>query len=277
MRRIALVLLLSAAGSAFAADIEIEAGLGRALPTYTEDYSYVPQLSGLNIPRLRLEQRGSFQLDARGSTAWTAAGTVYFAHSVGIEARLDSASVDVALEDVTFDVTATLPPLPPVSRHFELASGAVRVSDLRPVSLNLKLRAGGPVAFTLSGGVSYLGELEAVATQALGLGIEEILRGEPVLSALALRAATEATQEGTGGKLGANLGAGLRIGLGSRLHLGAEARAFVFRTRRLVWSAAEAADSPLEQALLDDVLERLPEIEFTPTYWRVTAGLGLTL
>src|SRR4029453_17199421 len=98
MRRLLLALLLSAAGPtiagpALAADVEIEAGLGRALPTYTQDYSYFPQLSGLNVPRLRLEQRGSFQLDARGSTAWTVAGAAYFADSVGIEARLDSASV----------------------------------------------------------------------------------------------------------------------------------------------------------------------------------------
>jgi hypothetical protein len=276
MRRLPLALILSLAGPALAADIEIEAGLGRALPTYTQDYSYSPQLSGLNIPGLRIEQRGSFQLDARGSTAWTVAGAVYFSDNVGIEARLDSASVDVTLDDVVFDVTATLPPLPPISRRFELASGAVRVDDVRPLSLNLKVRTGS-VPLTFSGGVSYLGELEAVATQALGLGVEGIRGGEPLLSALALRATTEATQEGTGGKLGANLGAGLRIGLGSRLLLLADARAFVFQKRRLVWSAAETPDSPLEQALLDDVLERLPAIEFTPTYWRVTAGLGLSL
>ena len=276
MRRLLLALLFSVAGPALAADVDIEAGLGRALPTYTQDYSYFPQLSGLNVPRLRIEQSGSFQLDARGSTAWTVAGAVYFADNVAIEARLDSASVDVTLEDVVFDVTATLPPLPPISRRFELPSGAVHVDDLRPLSLNLKLRTGS-VPLTFSGGVSYLGELEAVATQALGLGVAGIAGGEPVLSALALRAATQATQEGTGGKLGANLGAGLRIGVGSHLLLVAEARAFVFQKRRLVWSAAEAPDSPLEQALLDDVLERLPSIEFTPTYWRVTAGLGLSL
>jgi hypothetical protein len=277
MRCLSFAVLLSAAAPALAGELEIEAAVGKALPTYTQTYSYFPRISGVNIPRLRLEQRGSFQLDARGSTAWTAAAALYFAASVGVEARLDSAKVDVGLVNVVFDVTATLPPLPPVSYHFDLPSGAVRIDDVRPLSLNLKLRAPGSVPLTLSGGVSYLGELNAVATQPLGLGVEGILGSGPAISTLALRAATQATQAGSGGKLGANLGAGLRVPVGSRVSVVAEARAFVFRKRRLVWSAAEAPSGPVEQALLDDVLERLPAIEFTPTYWRVTAGLSLTL
>ena len=259
------------------AELEIEAGLGRALPTYSQTYSYSPRLSGLNIPRLRLEQSGGFRLDAQGSTAWTLAAALYLTKGFGIEARLDSARVDVGLEDVVFDVSATLPPLPPVSYHFDLPSGAVRVDDVRPLSLNLKLRAPASFPLTLSAGVSYLGELDAVATQPLGLGIERLVGAAPVLSALALRAETQASQEGTGGKLGANLGIGLRIPIGSRLSLVAEGRAFVFQERRLVWSAAEAPSGPVEQALLADVLERLPAVEFTPTYWRVTAGLALGL
>ena len=269
-----IIVVLLASVPAFSGDVEIEAALGRALPTYTETYTYFPSSPGLNIPRLRLEQRGSFQLDARGSTAWALAAAVYFADNLGVEGRLDSAQVDVSLVDVTFDVTATLPPLPAASYHFDLPSGAVRVADVRPLSLNLKLRT---LPLTLSGGVSYLGELDAVATQPLGLGIEGIVRGGPALSTLALRATTQATQEGSGGKLGANLGAGLRFAVAPRLSVLAEARAFVFRKRRLVWSAAETPSGPVEQALLDDVLERLPAIEFTPTYWRVTAGLLLQL
>jgi hypothetical protein len=96
-----------------------------------------------------------------------------------------------------------------------------------------------------------------------------------VLAALALRATTQAAEEGSGGKLGANLGVGLRIPVGSTVSLVAEARGFVFQKRRLVWSAAEAPSSAVEQELLEDVLERLPRIEFTPSYWRVTAGLGV--
>jgi hypothetical protein len=274
MRRVSLPALLLVAGPALAGDVEIEAALGRAMPSYTEGYSYFPRFSGLNIPGLRVEQSGSFQLDARGSTAWTLAAAFYFADSVGVEARFDSAKVDVSLVDVAFDVTATLPPLPPVSYHFDLPSGSVRVDDVRPLSLNLKLRGLGPL--TLSGGVSYLGELHAVATQPLGLGVERIVAGAPVLSSLALRAATEASETGTGGRLGANLAAGLRIPVGSRLALVAEARAFVFKKRRLVWDAAEAPSGPVEQALLDEVLTRLPAVEFTPTYWRLTGGLSLT-
>lgn len=277
MRSLPLAVLLSVAAPALAGDIEIEAAIGRALPTYTQTYSYFPRISGVSIPRLRLEQRGSFQLDASGSTAWTVAAAMYFAESVGVEARLDSARVDVSLVDVVFDVTATLTPLPPVSYHFDLPSGAVRLNDVRPLSLNLKLRAPGSVPLTLSGGVSYLGELNAVATQRLGLGVEGIVGSGPAIATLALRAATQTTQTGSGGKLGANLGAGLRIPVGSRLSVVAEARAFVFRKRRLVWSAAEAPSGPLEQALLDDVLERLPAIEFTPTYWRAALGVSLRL
>jgi hypothetical protein len=275
--RSSLTLLLWAATPVLGAELEIEAALGRALPSYSETYSYFPQASGLNVPRLRLEQSGSFVLDAHGSTAWTAAAALYFGGSFGLEARLDSAQVDVSLEDVTFDVTASLPPLPPLSQHFELPSGVVQVDDVRPLSLNLKLRSLGPLPLTLSGGLSYLGELNAVATQPLGLGLEGIVGGRPVLAALALRATTQATEEGSGGKLGANLGLGLRIPVGSTLSVVAEARAFVFQKRRLVWSAAEAPSSPVEQELLEDVLERLPRIEFTPSYWRVTAGLGLRL
>jgi hypothetical protein len=271
----ALAVLWLAAGHVHASELEIEAAFGRALATYTETYTYFPRVSGLEVPGLRLEQRGGFQIDARGSTAWSAAATFYFVDAVGLEARLDSAQVDLELVDVFFDVTATLPPLPPVSHHVDLPAGVVRVDDLRTLSLNLKFRTGGPVVLSLSGGVSRLGELDAVATQPMGLGVEGITNGDLDISTLALRATTESAPTDSG-KLGANVGAGVRIRVGPKLALLAEARGFVFKKRRLVWAAAEAPGSPLEEDLLEEVLRSLPATELTPAYWRVAAGLSLT-
>ena len=270
-----LAVLWLAAGQVHGSELELEAALGRALATYTETYTYFPRFSGLEVPGLRLEQRGGFQIDARGSSAWSAAATFYFVAAVGVEARLDSAQVDLELVDVFFDVTATLPPLPPVSHHIDLPAGVVRVDDLRTLSLNLKLRTGGPVALSLSGGVSRLGELGAVATQPMGLGVEGITNGDLDISTLALRATTESAQTDAG-KLGANVGAGVRIRVGPKLAVLVEARGFVFKKRRLVWAAAEAPASPLEEALLEEVLRSLPATELIPAYWRVAAGLSLT-
>jgi hypothetical protein len=93
---------------------------------------------------------------------------------------------------------------------------------------------------------------------------------------VALRADTEATESGNGGRFGVNGGVGVQIGLGPHVALAVEGRGFAFKERRLVWSAATSPTSPLEQRALEQVLAQLPSVEFSPVFFQVVAGLAVT-
>jgi hypothetical protein len=277
MNRIGSALLLVAlsAATASAGSFEIAAYGGRALPTYNQSFSYNPTLSGL--PQgVTVTQQGALTLDAKGGTAFAGAATWYLAGPLGIEGRIDSIGVKADVTGARFQATASFPGLPSVSGSVDFPPGVVTVDRLRPVSLNLKLRTPGPLRFTISGGVSYLSELKAVATQPLGLGVTGISGGRLQVASLALRADSQAIESGKQGKIGANAGAGIQLGLGPNFALVAEARGFLFKKRRVVWSAGQAPRNQVEQALLDEVLRRLDPVEFNPTSYQVTGGVALS-
>ena len=52
-----------------------------------------------------------------------------------------------------------------------LTEGTADLKAATPFSLNLKLRTGGHVRLTVSGGASKLGDLEATVQQTIGLGV----------------------------------------------------------------------------------------------------------
>lgn len=279
MKRVLVVLatLLAPAAGVSAGGFEIAGYVGRALPTYEQSFRYAPSLSGLQSPGVTVRQEGSFTLGAKGGLALGGGATWYFAGALGLETRLDTVEVEAEITGARFEAIVTLPaPLPTLSGSASFPPGVVSVDRLRPLSLNLKVKTRGPVRLVLSGGLSYLSDFKAEATQPLGLGVTGLAGGQLEVASLSLRADTEAALEGSGGTLGANAGVGIQIGLGARVALVAEARGFLFKERRVRWSAGQPPRTGIERALLDEVLGRLEPVEFTPTTYQAMAGLALT-
>lgn len=272
---VGFLVLLGSVSVVRAGEFELTGYVGGALPTYSQTFHYEPP-SVFPLPGVTVRQEGVFTLDAKGGLAAGGGLAWYFAKVVGLEARVDTLGAEIAISGARFDVSAQLPPpLPPISGGVDLTGGSAEVERLRPLSLNLRLRTPGPVRFTLSGGISYLPEFGATATQPVGLGVAGIVGGEIRPITVALRADTVATESSNGGRLGVNGGVGVQIGLGAHLALAVEGRGFAFKERRLVWSAATSPSSALEQRALEQVLAQLPSVEFSPVFFQVVGGLSL--
>jgi hypothetical protein len=268
--------LLFGPALAIGGDLEVTAYAGRSLPNYTQTFNYTPAPVS-SIPGVTIDQKGVFTLEAKGGLAVGAGAIWYFGRVVGLEARLDTVSANIAMAGARFDARAQLPlPLPALAVSVDLTGGTAELQRLKPLSLNLRLKTPGPVHLAVSGGVSYLPEFQATATEPIGLGVTGISRGQIQVTTVTLRAGTSAVQPGKEGRLGANAGAALHIGVAPHVALVAEARAFIFKKRRLLWSAAEAPSSALGKQLLDDLLRQLPAVEFSPTFFQATAGLSVT-
>jgi hypothetical protein len=268
--------LLLASALAHGGEFEVAAYAGRALPRYSQTFSYAPPALS-PIPGVVIQQQGTFTLDAEGGLAFGGGATWYFAKGIGLEARLDSVSANIAMTAARFDARATLPPLlPPLTATLDVTGGTAELQRLRPLSLNLRFRTPGSVRVTVSGGISYLPEFHATATEPIGLGVTGLRGGQLQIATVSLRADTEAIQSGNEGRLGANVGAALQVAVAPHVALMAEARGFLFKERRLVWSAAETPTSVLGRGLLANLLEQLPAVEFSPTFFQATAGLCVT-
>jgi hypothetical protein len=271
----AVLALLSSAAPALAAGLELTGYVGRVFPTYSQTFRYDPGPISLPIPGLSVTQSGVFTLDTEQGFAAAGSAAFHFAGPLGVEARLDVVEPKLAISGARYDVVAQLPPpLPPLSATLDLESGTAEIERLKPLSLNLRLRTEGPLRLHLSGGLSYLPDFEASIVQRVGLGVTDLLpSGQLVVATLGVKAEAVATDEGAGGKLGANAGVG--VSFGGALSVSAEARVFVFEKRRIRWSAAGEPANALEERLLREVLARLPEVEFNPTTVQALVGLSL--
>lgn len=275
-RRAVLVLLLwGGAAAAHAGGLELGVHLGPTVPTYSQTFQYDPGPITVPVPGLSVTQTGTFGLEADGGLAIGGTLAWQFAGPLGLEARLDTADIDVTTRPGTYDVRVDLPaPLPDPTTSLALGGGPADVERVRPLSLNLRLRTPGSVALTVSGGLSYLPALRFSTTQTIGLGVTGLgLAGRIDVPTLTLRAEALPDEEGEG-RWGANLGAGLRVALGPRLALTLEARAFRFQEQTLAWGRADDRPlSVLESALLAEVQSRLEPVEFSPTFYQATLGL----
>ena len=68
------------------------------------------------------------------------------------------------------------------------------------------------------------------------------------------------------------MGAGLRVGLSDTVSLVVDARAFGFPTRELRWGPGSGNQSPIEEALA----ENLDPIEFRYGFFQASGGLAFT-
>ena len=272
----AAAMLALLTGYAHAGGLELGVHAGPAVPTYDQSFRYDPGTVTVPVPGVTLQQTGSFGIDAKGGMAFGASAAL-MAGVIGLEARLDTADLELTTQPGRYEVRADLPPpLPDATTSLAIGGGPANLERVRPLSLNLRLRTPGPLALVVSGGVSYLPSLRLDTTQPVGLGVTGIGGGGRIdVATLGLRAQVT-PQDEEEGRTGVNLGAGLRIALGTRLALTVEARAFRFKEQTLSWERADDRPlSSLETALLREVQARLPPVEFSPTFYQGTAGLAL--
>ena len=281
--RSALVLSLAFIATAGeGATLELSAAAGQSFPFYEQSFTYDPGSAVVSVPgvgNLTLRQDGAFRLDGKGGSTVTGALTFYLAPHAGIEARVDSAAVDIRASGATYRVSIDLPaPLGDISEDFRFHDGIIEVDRLQPFSLNLKLKTPGRMALTVSGGVSYLPEVTIEARQRLGFGVPAIqqLNASFSVGSIVFRSSVKPGAADAGNRIGGNIGGGVRLQIGGPLAVQAEARYFHFSKHKIEWEPElEGPISVIEETLLDEMRRRLTPIEFYPAFFQATAGVSL--
>ena len=276
---IAVVLLLAPC-TCSAIGLELAGYVGRAVPDFNQTFTYTPGLSPTRIPGVTLRESGTFTVDASGGLSVSGGATIYFLSWLGLEGRLDTADAKASITDSHFDAVADLPyPFAQLIGRLELTDGTAQIEHVRPLSLNVKLRTPGAVRFTLSGGVSFLNELNLTSHQTLALGVNGVtpVSIEVAKVGVGFTAQAVPTESGDSGKVGANVGAGLQIPIGSHFAVIGEARGFVFKERKLQWTAVPDQGLPPTQAVaLQNIINGLDPVKFKPSFWQATGGIAIS-
>lgn len=254
-----LAVLTGSATRASAQGTELTIFGGLAFPFYDERLILTP--STPNIPGVVVTVAGSPVLQADGGPVFGAALALELG-VIGIEGRVDVTKVSLDFSGVRYDLRGTAPPFDGFSASLVAAAGRFDADRIPLLSLNARIRTPGPVSFVASGGLSYLPDMRVAG--AVPLVVEASGVTIPSLDAtLTLRA----TPEQAGHRIGINGGAGVR--LGGRAALVAEVRAFYFRDYRLRFATA---NGPL---LLDELLQDVAPVRFTPVFVNAQAGLTI--
>ena len=247
-------------------DFELAVQVGRALPFYSQSFAFDP--GDLLPPDYPVQTSGGFDLELGGGLTVSGAVTWRFSDSLGLEARVDTAKVDLQVDggQVSTDLGDLIPGLPSIPISADL-SGETSIGRLVPFSLNLQFVAGEGVQFVASGGLSYIPPVTVEANVDIGLILGDI-PGLPPITLPDLGVSAAATLDGS---FGGNLGAGLRVPVGSHVTLLFEARAFGFPKQELKWGSG-GDSSPIEDALA----AALDPIEFEYGFFQATGGLVFT-
>jgi hypothetical protein len=268
-RGAALGLLVAAVGvsGASGGELEIAVQLGRSLPFYKQTFALNPD--DILPPDLPVETSGGFDLELGGGLTASGAVTWRFTDTLGLEARVDSAKVELEVTGgrVSSDLGDLIPGIPSIPLTGEL-SGETQIDRLTPFSLNLQLGFGDGVRFVISGGASYIPATTVAATVHIGIGVSDI-PGLPPITLPALSVSAAATLDGG---FGGNLGAGLRVAVSPQVALVFEARAFGFPKREIQWGTGSGSPSPIEEALA----EALDPIAFQYGFFQASGGLAFT-
>jgi hypothetical protein len=270
------VAVLAAPALVGGAELELAGYAGYTFPFYSQSFAYDPGPVNIPIPGVAIDQGGEFELEASGGLVLAGGLTFFATDRFGLELRLDSADVSVDTRSNTYSVRVDLPaPHDPVLSDLELEKGRAEIRALTPWSFNVKLRsAGESVRFTASGGLSRLGNLDLTIEQTVALGAVAVNleTNQLEIATLRLRGAAAESESSWGG----NLGLGVQIDIGERGALVLEGRAFYFPERTVEWEPVIGEPlPPLQELLLERVLERLDPIEFKPWWAQATIGVAI--
>jgi hypothetical protein len=257
---VALVVVMVAVGltasPAPAGEVEVALQVGRSLPFYEQTFGFDP--GDLVPPGVPVTTSEGFALDLGGGLTLAGAVTWRFTDSLGLEARMDAARVDLQVTGGTIavDLADLVPGLPsiPISGALE---GETQTDRLTPVSLNLQFVAGERVRFVASGGVSYIPATTVAAT--VGVALRGNVPGLPPVTLPAIGVSAAA-------------GLGLRVPVSSGVSLVFDARAFGFPTRTLQWGPGGGESSVIEEALAAS----LDPIEFQYGFFQAAGGIAFT-
>ena len=278
LRPLALLALASClfALSASAATLEIAGYAGLTLPFYEQTFTIdlAPPINP--VQGVTIKQDRPLTLSARSGLVLAGGATVYFGGALGIEARYDSAVVDVTSEPPLYSVTLSKP-LPNLNFTLEPAATAITISSLTPLSLNLKLRTPGPLRFFVSGGVSYLPDFQLAVTQKLNVTLAGISLPVGVsLGSVSATAVSRAEDPHYGG-VGGNVGLGLQVKLGEHVALVGEGRVFFFPKQILTWKVSQQGGFvTVPPEVLTALEQRLEPIRFNPAYFHLIGGFAFT-
>ena len=253
-----VVALMAGAGRASAQGVDLTVFLGKAFPTYDERLTLRPPTPSL--PGMDVTVSGSPLLQADGGPVFGAA-LAFELGVIGIEGRIDATDVALEWAGARYDLRGTRPPLQNLRATIIASEGRFDVDRIPLLSLNARIRTPGPVALVVSGGLSYLPDIQItgsvpLSVQASGLSLPN------VSPRLTLRVTAGESEH----RFGVNGGAGVRIGVGS-VALMAEARVFYFREFELRFVSVNGP------AILDDLLADIALVRFEPVFVNAQAGL----
>ena len=263
--------------AAAAGELELSAHGGVVFPFYEETFEFDPGgLPGLPFGTT-VEQVDPFRLDASGGAALGLSASWQFSDWLGVEGRLDTADVRVNMTGARYRIVTALPgPIPDLVNELDLGSGDANLKRILPLSLNLRARTSGRTRFGASAGISYLPSFDIAILQQATLAAVSPIPFEIASAQIGLEAKARPEDEGQG-RVGFNAGAFVQLDVGSRLVLTFEGRYFHFQEQTLTWQPPEINPAlPFPANLLvDQLADRLEPVEFNPTFFQVTAGLGI--
>jgi hypothetical protein len=268
---------LAAARVAPAAELELAGYLGVTLPFYEQTFPIDLRPPERPLQGIELRQERALSLNAKGGLVLAGGATLYVGGAFGIEARYDSADVDITAEPPLYSIRLSSP-FPTFSTTLEPAPTVVSISALTPISLNLKLRTPGPLRFFISGGVSYLPDFQLAVAQPLNLRLAGL--GLPAgldLGTLIAQAVSRPDDPTEDSRFGANVGLGLQIKISDHAAIVGEARAFYFPKQVLNWRVTQAGGVvTLPSELLQSLEAQLEPVRFNPAYFHLLGGLAFT-
>jgi hypothetical protein len=250
--------VLGAGGRAAAQGFDVSFFVGRAFPTYDEQLTLRP--STPTVPGIDITVDGSPFIDASGGPVF--GGALGYEWGVlGIEGRLDLTEVNLDLTGARYNLRGTAPPYEGLAARITVSDGTFDTDRIALLSANVRVRTPGAVALVVSGGLSYLPDINVAGTVPLRVEVP----GAPPVPDLSPTLTLRAVPGQSENRWGVNGGAGLR--LGGRVALVGEIRVFYFREYELHFAAENSG------AILDELVTGLAPVRFDPVFVNAQAGV----